>query len=413
MHTRYQGQQILHYRDPVEGFQGFLAFSGNEHRLAAGGCRVVPGLDATTIMALADAMTLKQRLLGLAVDGAKAGIDYDPRAPGKHQALSRFIRFLRPHLLERLSMGPDRGTSWAELEGIAQAEGILSVKSAIARAQEFDTREFTQRLAILGADVNGMTVGQRRAGHALAYAALASCEEGSRGYRPLRVAIQGFGNLGRGAALSLAEAGVVVTAIADESGCISDYDGLDVNSLLATPLGTSLIETSAATKSPREFVTMAEADILVLAACEKALTAEQAHTLRARAVVVGANLGLAESLEALFHTRGITVVPDFVAGCGGSASMDALFGPLRCPSAAGVLNGTAVRMHALVRHIIDRSQSEGHTPRAAALTISSSQRTVPGLKPYGQSRNPQLTKAMNLYSDCQEPSDRLRTAVHQ
>jgi glutamate dehydrogenase (NAD(P)+) len=198
---------------------------------------VRPGLDDAMIAALAKTMTLKQRLLGLAVDGAKAGIDYDPQAPGKREALDRFLRFLRPHLEGRLSMGPDRGTTWSEIEGIARKAGLASVKIAVARAQELDEADFRCRLSVLDVDVNGLTVGQRRAGHALAHAALAACEVAEPKRRPLLAAIQGFGNLGRGAALSLAEAGVVITAVADEYGCVSADGGVDVHALLATPPG--------------------------------------------------------------------------------------------------------------------------------------------------------------------------------
>jgi hypothetical protein len=45
--------RIVHYEDPVEGFRGFLAYNGDQHRLAAGGCRVMPGLDDAMIAALA------------------------------------------------------------------------------------------------------------------------------------------------------------------------------------------------------------------------------------------------------------------------------------------------------------------------------------------------------------------------
>ncbi len=84
----------------VEGFRGWVAFAGSERRLTAGGLRVQPGLTQETLVALAGAMTLKERLLGLGVDGAKAGIDYDPWSPGKHEALVRFLRFLREAFTE-------------------------------------------------------------------------------------------------------------------------------------------------------------------------------------------------------------------------------------------------------------------------------------------------------------------------
>ncbi len=379
-------EQVIRYVDPVEGFAGFLAFAGNEHRLAAGGCRVMPGLDENMIVALAGAMALKQRLLGLAVDGAKAGIDYDPQAPGKGAALGRFLRFLRPYLEERFSMGPDRGTTWSEIEGIARQEGIASVKMAVARAQELDEVDFQCRLSVLDVDVNGLTVGQRRAGHALAHAALAACEATGSRRRPLLAAVQGFGNLGRGAALSLQEAGVVISAVADEHGCISAEDGLDVHALLSSPPGFPLGHGVVPPVKilPCEAVVMMPVDVLVLAACEEAISADQARRLRARSVAVGANLGLSRILEEVLHLQDVVVVPDFVGGCGGSASMDALFGPPMCPSPDQVLTGTAELMQSLVHDILDRTESSQLTPREAALALSSG--PVPRGKPYGRGR---------------------------
>lgn len=380
------GSSVVHYVDPVEGFRGFLAFSGSAHRLAAGGCRVAPGLDEATIRALAEAMSLKQQLLGLAADGAKAGIDYDPQAPGKREALRRFIRFLRPHLLERFSMGPDRGTTWQEVESIGREEGLVSVKGAVARAQELDGLDFRRRLAVLDEGVNGLTVGQRRAGHALAHAALAAAD--TSGGRPptLRVAIQGFGTLGRGVALSLAEAGVAVTAVADEHCCVSARDGLDVRALLAIPQSGPLangLTSPPATVGPREALLRVPVEVIVLAACENAIDAHQARRLQARAVVVGANLGLSRLTEQVLHLREVTVVPDFVGGCGGSASMDALFGPVRCPSPQEMLAGTAARASRLVHEIIDRAHRHRLTTREAALHLASAATVDPG-RPYGR-----------------------------
>lgn len=380
-----EGRRVIHYVDPVEGFRGFLAFGGNEHQLAAGGCRVALGLDEATITALADAMTLKQRLLGLAVDGAKAGIDYDPHAPGKHEALRRFIRFLRPHLVERFSMGSDQGTTWREVESAGRDEGLTSVKIAVARAQGLDDDDFLERLAVLDTDVNGLTVGQRRAGHALAHAALAAAEAAGSDPRWLRASIQGFGTMGRGVALGLAEAGVTVTAVADEHCCVTDHDGLDVRSLLAAPANIPLVNGLAASVrvGRREAVLDAPVDMLVLAACQNAIDIDRVRRLQARAVVVGANLGLSSVTEQVLHLREVALVPDFVGGCGGSASMDALFGTPKCPSAQAMLAGTAERAERLVHEVFDRSHSSRLTTREAALELAREAAVGPG-KPYGR-----------------------------
>ncbi len=377
---------VVRYRDGVTGFSGFLVLDGARNPLAAGGFRVQPGLTEETVVQLAQAMTLKQRLLGLGVDGAKCGIDYDPRAAGKHAAVRRFLRFLRPYLFERLSIGPDMGTTWSEVERIAREEDIGSVKIAVARAQGLSGADFRARLRVLDERVGVMTVGQRRSGHALAHAALAALKSTGVAGRPARVAVQGFGTLGRAAALSLAEAGVRVTVLADEHGCLRADAGVDLATLLGTPHGTPLTHCAGAADSvgPREVALEAPVDALLLAAHEDAVSRGRAADLagRVRAVVVGANLGLARHVEEELHGRGVAVVPDFVAGCGGSASMDALFGPARRPSAPAVLQNLGASMQGLVHEVLDVSAEHGLVPRQGALAVCE-QRPQVRPRPYG------------------------------
>ncbi len=380
--------EVLTYVDPEHGFRGYLAFCGNDHRLAAGGLRVQPGLRGETVVALARAMYLKERLLGLGVDGAKAGIDLDPSSPVKHDALRRFLRFLRPHLADRLSLGPDLGTQWDELERLARDEQIPSIKMAVATAQGFDPAELTDRLRVLDEVVDGRTVGQRRAGHALGHAALAAaaaCEPG-HARRPLRAAVQGFGTLGRAASQSLARAGARVVAVADVDGSLVADDGLDVAALLHLPHGQRLTDNPGpgACRAPREAVLEEEVDILVLAACEDGLSCARAATADARAVVVGANLGLSVESEHILHRRGVVVIPDFVAGCGGSASMDVLFGAPTCPSGHDVLDLVGRRMEELVAEVVGLARQRGITTRRAALALCDSRSEPTDGRPYGR-----------------------------
>lgn len=382
--------RVVRYHDPVEGFPGWVAFAGEGQLLAAGGLRVQEGLTEDSIGGLAQVMRLKEQLLGLRVDGAKAGIAYDPRRPGKREALGRFLRFLRPYLLDRLSLGPDIGTGWEEIEGIAQDQGIASLKIAIARAQGLGRGDFDRRLRLLAARVGPLTLGQRRAGHALAHAALAVLDRTptpTRNVRRFRVGIQGWGTLARGSALSLAEAGVAVVAVADEHGCVYDLNGLDVRRLLALPAGSAVGEASGpdACHAPRERLLQTSLDLLVLAACENGVVPEQAESLRAAAVVVGANLGLPLDVELQLQRRGVVVVPDFVGGCGGSASMDALFGPASCPEPRDVLADVAYKVRAVVHSMLDLSSGRGVSPREAALVLCLRQARSDSGRPYGES----------------------------
>ena len=195
------------YQDPAEGFRGWLAYDGQESPLAAGGCRMQAGLTARRAGRAGGRMTLKQRVLGINVDGAKCGIDYDPRAAGAQAALGRFMEFLSDELRTRFSMGPDMGTKWHELQYLAARAGLPSIKYAIKTAQGLtDTRVLHPHRRGLDDRVGPLTLTQRRAGHALAHAAIAAARAaGVTG--TISCAMQGFGNLGLAAACSLAEEG--------------------------------------------------------------------------------------------------------------------------------------------------------------------------------------------------------------
>jgi len=100
-------------------------------------------------------------------------------------------------------------------------------------------------------------------------------------------------------------------------------------------------------------------------------------------VVVGANDGLAPDVEALLHRRGIPVVPDFVGGAGGSASMDALFAPDACPDPAAVLDDVAAMVGGLAGEVLEASSARGIPPREAALALAETARPPLDAKPYG------------------------------
>ncbi len=381
-----QNPTLLEYEDPA-GFRGFLAYSGANRPLAAGGFRVQQGLTGERITELAEAMRLKENMLRLNVDGAKCGIDYDPDAPDKHEAMRRFLRWLKPQLEARLSVGPDMGTTFGEIETLARAEGISSAKSAIARAQGLEESQVLRRLKTLDSYVGPLTVGARRAGHALAHAALAAASH--RGLpsteHPLRCAIQGFGTLGRGAAATMHEAGIELTAIADEHGCIRRSAGVDLRRLLATPHRTPMIGTRMPNTitAPRESVLEERADLLILAACEDALAPEDVERVQAPVVVVGANNGLRGEVEDALGARGILVIPDFIGGAGGSAAMDALFAPVVCPDPMTVLARVALLARTLVERTLVEADTEGLSPREAALGIADRAAVPEGARPYG------------------------------
>jgi glutamate dehydrogenase/leucine dehydrogenase len=327
-------------------------------------------------------MTLKQRVLGVHVDGAKCGIDIDPASPDKPAVLGRFIAFLGDELRTRFSMGPDMGTDWQELQGHARRAGLPSVKYAIRVAQGMDDAAFAQRMALLDQRSGQLPFSQLRAGHALGHAALAAAGIAGIPGRP-SVSLQGFGNLARGAAHALHREGASLVAVADEFGTVAGTPGLDVPAMLAQPPRTPVTAMGAASAVPLFDV---PADVLVLAGPSDAVSVRRAATLPVGVVVVGANCGLREEAEEALYRRGVLVVPDFIGGIGGSASMETLFGPVSPPSLDDVLRDHGHLMRELVTDVADTARRTGTSPRRAALDIAAHTVTSHGDRPYGRCR---------------------------
>lgn len=379
--------QIIEYQHEAYGVSGWLVYDDTRCRLAAGGFRVHSDLTVETLQALASRMTLKQRLLGINVDGAKCGLAYDPRAAGKPIVVRHFFGAMRGELMSRMSMGCDMGTRWDELQNLASAEGIPSTKYAVKNAQQYTEAEFQERLTTLHQMTGPLsfTLAQRRAGHALAEIAIAAAQHCGMGRRP-SVGLQGFGNLGRAAACSLLEAGVPVMAIADEFGSISDPRGLPIGDILATPHETPVpsMPGNCQTSSPDALFEMPY-QMLILAAHENAMSEEQAAVTTAEIVVVGANCGLSSNAEKLLHERSVVVVPDFVGGIGGSASMEALFGPAWCLTPREVLDTLGGMARALVCDLIENRSDSAVSIRDRAMALVGGRGVDPDAPPYGSS----------------------------
>jgi glutamate dehydrogenase (NAD(P)+) len=378
---------VIEYTDPVEGFKGWLVRDRLNHRMCAGGMRVQAGLTCRKLADMARNMSCKMRIAGLRVDGAKSGIDYDPGSPDKAKAVTRFLQAIRPYIESTYSMGPDLNMEMEELEEIAHKTGIASIKMAIARAQGWELDYFLERNAILQHEIDGCSLSRLRAGYGLAAAVLAVLDFLAISNTKATVAIQGFGTLARAAASSLYTAGVRIIAIADIEKCfVSPHDqGLDIPKLLLSsgPLlhdagGLDIIQ------KPSSAVTDLHCDILVPAAVENSISVDIASSLHARAVVPGANLAIpAESLDIL-QEKSVIVIPDYLAGCGGSLSMEGLFGPADHPSGQSVLDHVDKKMFNIVSRVLEKSQQEKISPTAAANKLCQEAGELTGIRPYGK-----------------------------
>lgn len=377
---------VLEYTDPLEGFKGWLVIDRTVHRICAGGMRVQPGLTREHLIKMARNMTRKMRIADLRVDGAKCGIDYDPASPGKIAAVGRFLRSIRPYIQNSYSMGPDLNIDMAELETAAALHDIPSVKMAIASAQGWELDYFLTRSRVLNESIGGFTLGRLRAGYGVAAAVLAMLESLNIKPAEATIAVQGFGNLAKAALFGLDQAGCKIIAIADAEKCLSNDQGIDLTEILrsdSTLLPDRLYQEGVC-RTASQTIFDYECDILVPAALENTVSPEIAKKLKVKGVVPGANLAVPDASNIILHQRLIPALPDFLAGCGGSLSMEGLYGPDYHPTPQEVLDHVRHRMQDMVHQVVTQGKADRCSLSEAALQVCGNRVDHPGCRPYGR-----------------------------
>jgi glutamate dehydrogenase (NAD(P)+) len=134
----------------------------------------------------------------------------------------------------------------------------------------------------------------------------------------VRVAVQGFGNVGANTARLLAERGAIVVAISDKFGGIHDEAGLDVDAAVkyVREHGQLTDWPGGETITNQELVTC-DCDVLIPAAMENTLTAAIAPQVKARIVCEAANGPTTPEADQVLLEAGVTVLPDILANAGG------------------------------------------------------------------------------------------------
>ncbi|MCZ6544492.1 MAG: glutamate dehydrogenase, partial [Chloroflexi bacterium] len=135
----------------------------------------------------------------------------------------------------------------------------------------------------------------------------------------LRIAVQGFGNVGSVTARLLQEAGAKVVAVSDVQGGYYDGNGLDIPTLeaAADEYGTIADQPIGADPISNADLLEIDCDYLIPAAIENVLLESNADRVRASVVIEAANGPTTPAADAILRDRGITVVPDILANAGG------------------------------------------------------------------------------------------------
>lgn len=277
---------------------------------AKGGLRYSPAVNLDEVRALAMWMTWKCSLLDLPYGGAKGGITIDTRNYSERE-LERVTRRYTSEILpiigpERDIPAPDIGT---DEKTMAWMMDTYSVNVG-----------YTVPAVVTGKPVAvGGSLGRASAtSKGVVTIALAALDH--RGLKPsaTTAAVQGFGKVGSGVALYLAEAGVAVVAVADQYGAIHNPKGLDIEALQRHVAATGRVAGfESADPLESDLLLELDVDLLVPAAVEGVLNEGNAHRIQADVIVEGANGPTTAAADRVFKAAGKLVVPDILANAGG------------------------------------------------------------------------------------------------
>jgi glutamate dehydrogenase (NAD(P)+) len=301
--------------DSVRTFTGYRVLHNSVLGPGKGGIRFHPEVTEREVQALAMLMTLKCALVGMPFGGAKGGVMCDPRQLSERE-LRRVTRRFAHELGD--DIGPYTDIPAPDLYTNEQVMAWIYDTYAMMHPGANNRPVVTGKPLDLGGSLG------RREATARGLVTVTETFLANAGLPGLdrlegaRVAIQGFGNVGAIAAEIFARKGALVVALADSRTGIRDPRGIDIKKALAHKKETGRLEGLEGTETlGSDDILFADCDILVPAALQNVIRSDNAHEVRARLVVEGANGPITPEADDILMARDIAVLPDILANSGG------------------------------------------------------------------------------------------------
>jgi glutamate dehydrogenase (NAD(P)+) len=295
----------LHREDGIEVLTGYRVQHSSARGPRKGGIRFHQDVDIDEVRALASLMTWKTALIDVPFGGGKGGVTVDATKLTpleKEEVIRRWTRTLINVL------GPNRDIPAPDLGTDAQTMAWLM--------DEFHRLEGFQPACVTGKPVGlfGAPGREEATGRGVAQIAAATLEQNGKKVEGATVAIQGFGNVGRYAALVCQELGMKVIAVSDVTGGVVDKNGIDIKAIFDVK---SLADVKSDERIGASEVLEIDCDVLIPAALGNVINDQNVDRIKARFIVEGANQPVMTSADAKLKANGIVVVPDILANSGG------------------------------------------------------------------------------------------------
>jgi glutamate dehydrogenase (NAD(P)+) len=307
----------------IEVIEAFRVQHSQHKTPCKGGIRFSQSVNDDEVKALASLMTYKCAIVNVPFGGAKGGIKINPRNYSTYE-LEKITRRYTSELVKKNFIGPgidvpapDYGTGEREMAWIVDTYQSL-------KPGEIDAAGCVTGKPISQGGVHGR---KEATGLGVFYGTREVCKIPeimnvlglSVGIEGKRVIVQGLGNVGYHSAKFFREHGAKVIAIAEYEGAIYNENGLNeeevfqhrktTGKILDFPGAESIINSADALEL--------DCDILVPAALENVIDANNAPHIKAKIIAEAANGPLTPEADEIFVKRGILVIPDMYLNAGG------------------------------------------------------------------------------------------------
>jgi glutamate dehydrogenase (NAD(P)+) len=294
----------------VAHFEGYRVQHNTSRGPGKGGVRFHQDVTLSEVMALSAWMSIKNAAVNVPYGGAKGGIRVNP----KTLSLGELERMTRRYTSEiGIIIGPTKDIPAPDVNTNEQIMAWMMDTYSMNEGS-------TATGVVTGKPIHlGGSLGRKDAtGRGVYTVGVQAARHLGMSIAGARVVVQGFGNVGGVAARLFTESGARVIAVQDHGGTVYQESGLDVPNLLAHVQAYGTVKGFVGAEVvPNEKFWDIESDILIPAALESQITATNAHRIKTRMIIEGANGPTTPSADDILHDRGILVVPDVIANAGG------------------------------------------------------------------------------------------------
>ncbi len=301
---------VLMDNGSVRIFTGYRVQHNDTRGPFKGGIRYHPDVNLDEVRTLAGLMTLKAAVVNIPYGGAKGAVVCDPKALSDKE-LERMTRRYASEIAaligpERDIPAPDVGTNPRIMAWI------------------MDTFSMNRGYSVLGVvtgkpvEVGGSLGRFESTGRGCMICTALAAKQLGIDIHGATVAVQGFGNVGGNVARILADKGAKIIAVSDVNGGVYNSCGLDITQLLkhTAETGSVINFNEGAAITNKELLAM-KCDILIPAALENTIRADNAEAVQARIIVEGANAPITAEADTILNRKGVFTVPDILANSGG------------------------------------------------------------------------------------------------